>query len=242
MKVRELRMRVARMPMVRLFITLIFIYELICVADNAVLLSQNRDSGTWAIARIKYSGGGDWYNDPSAIPNLARFMNTHTGVRVREEEVRIALTDERLFSFPVLFLTGHGHITLTQQETGRLRQYLESGGFLYADDDYGLDASFRQTMKQVFPDREMFELPFSHGIYSIHFRFADGLPKIHEHDDKPPQGFGIADNEDRLMVFYTYETNLSDGWADPEVHGNPESKRLQALKMGTNILLWAILH
>lgn len=204
--------------------------------------AQNQTSDPWAIARVKYSGGGDWYNDPSAVPNLARFMNANTEIRVREEEVRIALTDECLFSFPVLFMTGHGHVSLTDREAERLRLYLESGGFLYADDDYGLEPSFRSAMQKVFPDRELVELPFSHGIYSIHYSFPDGLPKIHEHDDKAPQGFGILDDQGRLMVFFTYETNLSDGWADPDVHGDPEEKRLQALRMGTNIMLWAILH
>ena len=206
------------------------------------LMGQDRESSAWTIARLKYSGGGDWYNDPSAIPNLARFMNANTGVRIREEEAKISVMDERLFSFPVLFLTGHGRVTFTDRESERLRLYLESGGFLYVDDDYGLDVSFRQVMTQVFPDRDFVELFFSHGIYSIHFRFPDGLPKTHEHDDKPPQGFGVLDDNDRLMVFYSYETNLSDGWADPNVHGDPEAKRQEALKMGTNIMIWAILH
>jgi hypothetical protein len=214
----------------------------ISLPTKSELLAQDRESSAWTIARLKYSGGGDWYNDPSAIPNLARFMNANTGVRIREDETKISVMDERLFSFPVLFLTGHGQVSFTEREAERLRLYLESGGFLYADDDYGLDGSFRLAMKQVFPDRDWIELPFSHGIHSIHFRFEDGLPKIHEHDDKPPRGFGILDDNDRLMVFYTYETNLSDGWADPDVHGDPEEKRQQALKMGTNIMIWAILH
>lgn len=206
------------------------------------LNAQDQASSAWTIARLKYSGGGDWYNDPSAIPNLARFMNANTNVHVREEEVKISVMDERLFSYPVIFLTGHGRVSFSDREAERLRLYLESGGFLYVDDDYGLDASFRRAMKQVFPDREFRELPFSHGIYSIHYHFPDGLPKIHEHDNKPPQGFGIADDQNRLMVYYTYETNLSDGWADLNVHGNPDEKRQQALKMGTNIMIWAILH
>ena len=159
------------------------------------LCAQNRESNTWMIARLKYSGGGDWYNDPSAIPNLARFMNANTNVHLQEQEIKIDIMDERLFSFPVLFLTGHGRVAITNREAERLRLYLESGGFLYADDDYGLDASFRQAMKQVFPDRMLVELSFSHGIYSIHYRFPDGLPKIHEHDDKAPQGFGILDDD-----------------------------------------------
>jgi hypothetical protein len=200
------------------------------------------ESSEWAIARIKYRGGGDWYNDPSAIPNLCRYLKTHAGVDVAEEEAKVDLTDESLFSHPILFLTGHGRIQLSDEEASRLRLYLIRGGFLYADDDYGMDKSFREAMKKVFPGRPIVELPFSHGIYHIHYKFDNGLPKIHEHDEKPPQGFGIFDDDGRLMVFYTYETNLSDGWADPRVHNDPPEKREAALRMGVNIMVWALLH
>jgi len=194
------------------------------------------------IARVKYRGGGDWYNDPSAIPNLCRYLKTYTGIDVAEDEAKVSLTDETLFSYPILFLTGHGRILFSEEEIDRLRTYLLRGGFLYADDDYGMDKHFRESMKKVFPDRQLMELPFSHGIYHIHFRFNNGLPKIHEHDEKPPQGFGLFDDEGRLMVFYSYETNISDGWADPEVHNDPPEKREAALKMGSNIMVWALLH
>lgn len=194
------------------------------------------------IARVKYRGGGDWYNDPSAIPNLCRYLKTYTGIDVAEDEAKVSLTDETLFSYPILFLTGHGRILFSEEEIDRLRTYLLRGGFLYADDDYGMDKPFRESMKKVFPDRQLMELPFSHGIYHIHFRFNNGLPKIHEHDEKPPQGFGLFDDEGRLMVFYSYETNISDGWADPEVHNDPPEKREAALKMGSNIMVWALLH
>lgn len=200
------------------------------------------ESSEWAIARVKYRGGGDWYNDPSAIPNLCRYLKTHAGIDVAEEEARVDLTDESLFSHPILFLTGHGRIQLTDEEASRLRLYLTRGGFLYADDDYGLDKSFREAMKKVFPGKAMKELPFSHGIYHIHYQFDNGLPKIHEHDEKPPQGFGIFDDDGRLMVFYTYETNLSDGWTDPQVHNDPPEKREAALRMGVNIMVWALLN
>jgi hypothetical protein len=194
------------------------------------------------IARIKYGGGGDWYNDPSAIPNLARFIETNTRVVVATTEAVVALTDETLFSYPVLFLTGHGRIVFTREEAERLRNYLLRGGFLYADDDYGMDHYFRQAMKAVFPDRALEEIPFSHPVYHIHFSFPQGPPKIHEHDNEAPRGFGIRDDGGRLMVYYTFESNLSDGWVDSRVHGDPPEIREKALKMGTNIILYAILY
>jgi hypothetical protein len=203
---------------------------------------MKNDSSAFMMARVKYRGGGDWYNDPTSVPNLCHYLKTHTLVDVADEEAQVALTDESLFSYPILFITGHGRILLSEEEASRLRMYLLRGGFLYADDDYGMDASFREAMKKVFPDRPIVELPFSHGIYTVHFRFPNGLPKIHEHDNKVPQGFGIFDDSGRLMMFYTYETNLSDGWADPQVHGDPPEKREAALRMGVNIVLWALLN
>jgi len=198
--------------------------------------------GTWQIARVKYSGGGDWYNDPSAIPNLCRFLNKETGINVAEKEAQVSIMDEELFSYPILFLTGHGKINLDTAEMDRLRTYLLKGGFLYADDDYGMDTYFKEMMKALFPERSLVELPFQHQIYHIHFQFPNGLPKIHEHDKKPPQGLGIFDETGRLMVYYTYETNLSDGWADPNVHQDTPEKREAALQMGANIILWALLN
>ncbi len=174
--------------------------------------------------------------------NLCRFINQETFIQLSCEEKHIALTDETLYTIPFLFLTGHGRISFTETESERLRHYLLNGGFLYADDDYGMDTHFKAAMNQVFPERELVELPFDHGIYSIHFQFPAGLPKIHEHDNKPPQGFGIFDDNRRLMVFYTYETNLSDGWSDTAVHDNPPEKRKAALKMGVNIVVWAFLN
>jgi len=194
------------------------------------------------IARIRYRGGGDWYNDPSVIPNLARFVKDNTRVRVEEREIHVGLDDESLFSYPILFLTGHGRILLSETEAERLRSYLLNGGFLFADDDYGMDVYFRAEMRKVFPDRDWVELPFSHGIYRVFYRFDHGLPKIHEHDKKPPAGFGLLDGQGRLMVFYSYESNISDGWADPDVHGDPAERRETALRMGANIVLWAFLE
>ncbi|NOZ55470.1 MAG: DUF4159 domain-containing protein [Calditrichaeota bacterium] len=193
------------------------------------------------MARLHYRGGGDWYNDPSIIPNLQRFIREHTTLQTADDEVRVTLEDDKLFQCPILFMTGHGRIRFSQEEAQRLRTYLENGGFLYADDDYGMDKYFREEIKKVFPDKELVELPVSHPIYHIVFDFPKGLPKIHEHDGKPAQGFGIFD-KGRLVVYYTYQTNISDGWADPEVHGDPENLRQAALKMGTNIVIYALTH
>jgi hypothetical protein len=201
-----------------------------------------KENGALTIARIKYDGGGDWYNDPSAIPNLCAYIKQHTNIDIYNEETKISILDESLFTYPILFLTGHGRITLSDEETERLRHFLLQGGFLYVDDDYGLDPYFRKVIQQVFPDRNLVELPFSHDIYHAHFYFDHGLPKIHEHDNKPPQGFGCIDDQGRLMVFYTYETNISDGWVDPQVYEDPPEKREAALQMGVNIIVYALMH
>ncbi len=214
---------------------------LACVLACGWCLAALAQGEAFTIARVRYAGGGDWYNDPSAIPNLLKFMGEQTNVRVARDQVVVSIMDEKLFSYPVLYLTGHGRIVFSPQEVERLRHYLTHGGFLYADDDYGMDSFFRSEMAKVFPDKRLVELPFSHEIYHMHFHFPQGLPKIHEHDGKPPQGFGLF-HEGRLVVYYTYETNISDGWVDPEVHGDPPEKRLEALQMGTNIMLYALTH
>jgi len=223
------------------FLSRLFFWTALCFASAGVTQSS-RESSALTIARVKYDGGGDWYNDPSAIPNLCEFIQKETNIDINTDEAKISILDESLFIYPILFLTGHGKITLNDEEAERLRNYLLQGGFLYADDDYGLDSYFRKVMQQVFPDRPLVELPFSHDIYHVHFQFDHGLPKIHEHDNKPPQGFGILDDRDRLMVFYTYETNISDGWADPQVHEDPPEKREAALRMGLNIIVYALMH
>jgi hypothetical protein len=197
-------------------------------------------TGAAIIGRIHYQGGGDWYNDPSIIPNVSRFIRIHTRIDLEEREIQIRLDDPELFTCPILFLTGHGNIHFAENEVRGLRQYLLGGGFLFADDDYGMDAAFRREMKKVFPDRDWIELPFSHGIYHCVFDFNHGLPKIHEHDNKPPQGFALMNDGQRMMVFYSYESNISDGWADPDVHQDPPEKREEALKMGANIVVWAL--
>jgi len=202
--------------------------------------AQNvRVSSALTIGRLKYAGGGDWYNDPSAEVNLLQFVREHTGLDVNARYESVEIGSENLFSYPLVFLTGHGNIVLTEPEVRRLRTYLENGGFLYIDDDYGLDHAIRREMKKVFPGMEFVGLPFSHGLYHCQFDFPNGPPKTHEHDGKPPQGFGLF-HDGRLVVYYTYESNPSDGWADPDVHNDPEPKRQEALRFGTNIVVWAL--
>jgi len=191
------------------------------------------------IVRLKYGGGGDWYNDPDEETNLLKEFTARTGAAVSADKVSLAAGDDDLFSHPFLFLTGHGEIRFTAREVARLRLFLRSGGFLYADDDYGMDASFRREMRRVFPDAPLAELPSDHPIYSCYYDFSKGMPKIHEHYPGSPQGFGIY-CQNRLVVFYTYNTNISDGWMD--VHNDPPEKREQAFRMGVNILWYALTH
>lgn len=195
--------------------------------------------GDFRMARVKYSGGSDWYNDQSADINLLKFLKANTNLKVNPEYRFADLATEDIFSYPFLFMTGHGNIALTDQEINNLRKYLENGGFLYVDDDYGFDKGFRREIKRVFPGQELREIPFNHKIYNMKYRFPDGPPKTHKHDEKPPQGFGLFIGE-RMVLYYTYESNPSDGWADAEVHNDPEEKRIEALQFGTNIVLFAL--
>jgi hypothetical protein len=203
--------------------------------------AQPRIESQFRITRLKYNGGGDWYNDPSAEVNLLKFVQQHTTIDCDPRYEFIELNSDKLFSCPFLFLTGHGNISFSEYEVTRLRTYLLQGGFLYADDDYGMDKAFRREIKRVFPDQEFVELPFDHPLYRCQFQFPHGTPKTHKHDDKLPQGLGLF-SKGRLMVFYTFEANPSDGWVDPEVHGDPESVREEALQFGTNIVVWSLTH
>lgn len=200
---------------------------------------STQESGSLVLARLKYTGGGDWYNDPDELPNLARELDRRTAIRCEEKEAIVSLLDDQLFSYPFLYITGHGNISFSDEEVKRLRLYLKNGGFLYADDDYGMDESFRREIKKVFPENELLELPFDHPIYHIVYNFPNGLPKIHEHYEGPPKGLGIF-YQDRLVVFYTYNTNISDGWSD--VHNDPAEKREAAFMMGINIVAYAITY
>lgn len=195
----------------------------------------------FTIARLKYGGGGDWYCDPSSLPNLLKAINERTNIRAAPKEVVIELTNPDLYKYPYLYMTGHGIVRFTDEEVKILRNYLINGGFLHADDCYGMDSSFRKEMAKIFPDSPLIELPFDHPIYHSFYNFPEGLPKIHEHDNKPAQGFGIFYNN-RLVVFYSYETDLGDGWEDPDVHNDPPEKREQALRMGINIVVYALIQ
>jgi len=192
---------------------------------------------SFKIARVKYYGGGDWYNDPEIIPNISKEIRKRVGIDVDTQQAIVELSSSEIFNYPMLFLTGHGKIVLSEIEIKNLRKYLQNGGFLYIDDDYGLDKYIRKELKKVFPDKNLLEIPFEHPIYHIYYDFPDGLPKIHEHYKGPPKGYGIFLGE-RLVVFYTYNTNISDGWTDR--HNDPPDKREQAIKMGINIILYAI--
>lgn len=215
----------------------IYIILLIGIILYPVFATDNKSSVK--LARVKYSGGGDWYNDQSAETNLMRYVAANTNLNVDPNYQYVDLASDNLFLYPLIWITGHGNLNFTESEASRLRAYLENGGFLYIDDDYGLDEYIRREMKKVFPEQEFQEIPFSHGIYNCHFKFPAGLPKIHEHDEKPPRGFGLF-NDGRLCVYYTYECNLGDGWTDPEVHNDTPDKREASLKMGTNIIVWAL--
>lgn len=215
-------------------------FLLVALVWSSTAYAQKTSSAV-KLARLKYTGGGDWYNDPSSEVNLLKFVRENTNINVDPVYEYVDLSSDNVFSYPLLFLTGHGTVSFTDAEIRKLRAYVENGGFLYIDDDYGLDKSIRKAMKKVFPEQDFVELPFSHGLYSAHFVFPNGVPKTHEHDKKTPQGFGLFHNG-RLCVYYTYESNPSDAWADPEVHSNPQAKREEALKFGTNIIVWALTH
>jgi len=191
------------------------------------------------LARLQYGGGGDWYNDPDALPNLARKLSARTTVLVTEEQKVLTLMDRELENYPFLYMTGHGQVRFSEAERKRLREYLRSGGFLYADDDYGMDESFRAEMAKVFPNSELVELPFEHPIYHIFYDFDNGPPQIHKHTEGPPKGYGIFE-AGRLVVFYTYNSNPSDGWT--AAHNDPADIREQAFRMGVNVVLYALLY
>ena len=185
-----------------------------------VLVSKLIFAQDFTIARIHYDGGGDWYGDPSSIPNLLSYVQKNTSIAVNLDEARIKLTDSDLYNYSYLYLTGHGNIRFSEDEVSILREYLIKGGFLHADDNYGLDKSFRREINRVFPEKEWVELSFDHEIFHSFYDFPNGLPKIHEHDGKRPQAFGII-IDGRLVCLYTYETDLSDGWEDTRVHNRP---------------------
>lgn len=191
------------------------------------------------IARLQYDGGGDWYANPSSIPNLLKAINERTSLKVEPTEARVSLKDDRLWDHPFLHVTGHGVIKLSDAEVLRLREYLTRGGFLHVDDNYGLDESFRREIARVFPDRPLVDVPLTHPIYHIVYNFPAGLPKVHEHDGKPARGFGIFIGS-RLAVFYSYESDLGNGWEDPGTYSDPPALHEAALRMGVNLFVYAV--
>ena len=193
------------------------------------------------IALLKYGGGGDWYADPTALPNLIDFCNQYLNTNIHPEPSPVEVGSSEIFSFPFVHMTGHGNVVFSENEAINLRTYLEAGGFLHVDDNYGLDEYFRREIKKIFPNNDLVELPPSHPIFHQKYSFNEGLPKIHEHDNKPPQAFGLF-IEDRLVVLYTYESDISDGWEDLAVHNNPPELREKALKMGSNIISFVFNH
>ncbi len=200
-----------------------------------------QEAGLLKIAKLKYDGGGDWYSNPTALPNLIEFVNDQSTVSIESVEEIVEPGGSQLFQYPYIYATGHGNITFSESEAKNLRTYLLSGGFLHIDDNYGMEKYVRREMKKVFPDIEFVELPYSHPIFSQHFSFENGLPKIHEHDGKAPQALALI-FENRVVCLFTVESDLGDGWEDASVHNDPEEVRQQALRMGANVLLYALTH
>ena len=187
------------------------------------------------IAVLKYNGGGDWYVNPTSLPNLIKFCNQNITTTIKETPQTVEPSSVELFQYPFVHMTGHGNVFFTSEDVTNLRNYLLSGGFLHIDDNYGLDKYVRPELNKLFPEKELIELNATHPIFNYHYKFPNGLPKIHEHDNKPPQAFGIFEGE-RLILLYTYESDLGNGWENKEIHNDPEEVRLKALQMGANII------
>jgi Domain of unknown function (DUF4159) len=191
------------------------------------------------IGRLHYDGGGDWYANPSSLPNLLTAVRTRTSLRVAGEEKVVTLSDDDLWNVPYIYMTGHGNVHWSDRDLATLRRYLQQGGFLHADDNYGMDVSIRRELARLFPDHPLVEVPLDHPIYHLIYDFPKGIPKIHVHDGKPAQGFGIF-LDGRLAVYYSYQSDLGDGWEDPEVHHDTPEKREAALRMGVNLFAFAV--
>jgi len=204
------------------------------------ILAFYGNAQTIKIAKLQYHGGGDWYANKTALPNLIKFCNENLHTSLAPEEDVVEVGSVELFLYPYVYMTGHGNVIFSDQEAENLRNYLIGGGFLHIDDNYGLNPFVRLAMKKVFPELEFVELPFDHPIYHQHFEFTKGLPKIHEHDGKPAQGFGLI-YKGRLVCFFDYECDLGNGWEDQEVYHDPEELRQQALKMGANIIQYCFI-
>jgi hypothetical protein len=197
------------------------------------------DAQTIKIAKLKYNGGGDWYANKTSLPNLIDFCNKNLKTKLAPREEVVEVGSPELFAYPFVHMTGHGNVVFSPSEAANLRKYLEAGGFLHIDDNYGLDKFIRLEMKKVFPEYEFVELPYDHPIYRQRFVFSKGLPKVHEHDNKPPQGFGIV-HQGRLVCFYSFECDLGNGWEDQSIYNDPEPVRQKALQMGANLVTYAL--
>ena len=195
---------------------------------------------TYKIAILKYNGGGDWYANPTSLKNLINFCNNEINTNIKNEYATVDVGSSDIFNYPFIHMTGHGNVIFSDQEAKNLRLYLESGGFLHIDDNYGMDKYIRVEMKKVFPEIDWLEIPSNHSIYNQKFKFKNGLPKIHEHDGKNSQGLALI-KDGRMVCFYTYECDLSDGWEDQSIHNNSNTTRLKALKMGANIIQYVFL-
>lgn len=208
---------------------------ILAVSSQSVLEAQNL-----VLARLKYNGGGDWYSSKTALPNLAKFCNENisTTLSLKEEIVEVGSDD--LYRYPFVFMTGHGNVIFSNEEVTNLRRYLLSGGFLHICDNYGMNDYVRREMKKVFPEKEFQLVPFNHPVYNTAYNFPKGLPKVHKHDNKPPQGYGLF-HEGRLLCFFDYECDLGNGWEDEEVYNDPQEVRIKALKMGSNLIKYSFI-
>jgi hypothetical protein len=213
------------------------------LALAAVLLAgaapSAADAPVMTIGRLHYDGGGDWYANPSSLPNLLTAIRSRTALRVAAEEKVVTLSDDELWNVPYIYMTGHGNVRWSDRDLATLRRYLLQGGFLHADDNYGMDASIRRELGRLFPEVPLVEVPLDHPIYHVVFDFPKGIPKVHQHDAKPAQGFGIF-LDGRLAVYYSYQSDLGDGWEDFEVHRDPPEKHEAALRMGVNLFAYAV--
>ncbi len=220
-------------PNMKRTIFLLTTFSLLLTVGAAVAQSS------FKIAKLKYGGGGDWYANKTALPNLIKFCNAQMKMNIYPEEDVVEVGSSDIFQYPFVHMTGHGNVVFTDSEAKNMRNYLISGGFLHIDDNYGLDKFIRREMKKVFPELTFIELPFNHPVYHQKYNFPNGLPKVHLHDEKPPQGFGLI-YQGRLIAFYSYESDLGNGWEDQSVYNDPEEKRLEALRMGANLLDYAL--
>ena len=205
---------------------------------SAIICFSFANGPTYKLALLKYNGGGDWYSNPTSLPNLAAFCNSQINTNLDINYATVEVGSAEIFNYPFLHMTGHGNVVFSDREAENLRLYLLAGGFLHIDDNYGMDPYVRTAIRKVFPELKLIEIPFDHPIYHQRFDFDNGLPKIHKHNDEPPKGYGLI-WEGRLILFYSFECDLGDGWEDPEVHKDPQEVRLQALKMGCNIVQFA---